>query len=149
KRCNRQHRRALDLERDRGAATESNVDGASAHRLDKTRIAAEIRDLEVDAMLLENTSREADVRGQECEILRLRLAEPDFGLSQRIDDAERCDADRERQPQQCEFAAQPRIAAPLAAKRKTVWHANAPPRGVSGSPRVTTAILSQHDASPK
>jgi hypothetical protein len=65
--------------------------------LHEARVATKIGDLEVDAMLFENTGCEADVGGQESEILRLRLAEANFYLRRRVSATQRHSADCERQ----------------------------------------------------
>ena len=79
-RRHREHRRALDLERDGGAAAEGEIDGVGGDGLHQPRIAAEIGDLEVDGVLSEDAGGEPDIGRQEGEVLRLGLADPHVDL---------------------------------------------------------------------
>jgi hypothetical protein len=85
---------------DGGAAAERNIDGIGGDRLHQPRIAAEIGDLEVDAVLLEDTGGDPDIGRYEGELLRLGLADADGDLRLRRD-AERHDDERGKGERAC------------------------------------------------
>ena len=98
-RRNGEHRRALDLEGDGGATAERKIDGIGGERLHQPRIAAEIGDLKIDAVRLEDAGGDTDIGRHEGEVLRLGLANADGDLRLRRDAARQDTArqDTERQ----------------------------------------------------